>query len=525
LQVLEYVPEIAYFGLEINQYSMKLFDQSMLPARENRNSPLHVVKKDQDNRLWQQYIKHHLLNASKGIQSARKTISRIATNIKSLGVTESMGEYEVRKLNKFNLLNFYQLVTGILIPLTGLFDKVKIPASEWLLISLPACVSLLVLILNAYRKSEHAVILYFMLYPIVTSVVYFGGINMGPELFYILYGILSVFFLQEFSHVLFSVSFSMISYFILAVVWKAFKYQLETSTPILFLTNQGLAIIFIFYGLILIKKENSGYQQSMLTKNDDLNRKNIEIEQQKEVIGEKADLLKLQTDELTRLNTLKNKLFSVIAHDLKSPMYALQNIFSNIHQNNLPPEEIKMLVPDVLNDLTYTTCLMENLLQWAKSQMRPEAIDPETLMLSSIVDELLPVYYSQAGTKKIVIKSEIPETATVKADKGMISLVLRNLLSNAIKFTKNEGTISIGATQENGRMKIFVKDSGVGIGAGDMEKINRNNYYSTNGTASETGTGLGLMLCKDFLARNGSRLQVESMPGKGSTFSFELDRE
>lgn len=504
---------------------MKLFQQSTLHAQERVTSPSQAAGKDQDNGFGQQFIKHHLLKTSGAILSARKTISRIAHKIKSLGVTESMGEYEVRKLNVFNLLNFYQLVTGILIPLTGLFDKVKIPASEWFLISIPACVSLLVLILNAYRKSEYAVIFYFLLYPIVTSVVYFGGINMGPELFYILYGILSVFFLQEFSHVLFSVSFSMISYFILAVVWKAFKYQLETSTPVLFLTNQALAIIFIFYGLILIKKENSGYQQSMLTKNEDLNRKNTEIELQKKEIGEKADLLKVQTDELTRLNNLKNKLFSVIAHDLKSPMYALQNIFSNIHQNNLPPEEIKTLVPDVLNDLTYTTCLMENLLQWAKSQMRPESIAPEILGLASVVEEILPVYYSQAGTKKILIKTEIPEAATVKGDKGMISLVLRNLLSNAIKFTKDGGNIIVGAEEEDGRMKIYVKDSGVGIAADNMEKINRNNYYSTNGTASETGTGLGLMLCKDFLARNGSKLQVESMPGKGSTFSFALDKE
>src|SRR4029077_17944363 len=138
------------------------------------------------------------------------------------------------------------------------------------------------------------------------------------------------------------------------------RYQLETANSFFYFFNQLLSIVFIFYGLFLIKRENTDYQFSIL--------------RQKEKIAENGKLLERQTEELTELNALKNKLFSVISHDLKAPMYALRNLFRNIQQYKLPAKEIKMIIPDVVNDLNYTTGLMENLLQWAKSQMQADSI-------------------------------------------------------------------------------------------------------------------------------------------------------
>jgi signal transduction histidine kinase len=286
-----------------------------------------------------------------------------------------------------------------------------------------------------------------------------------------------------------------------------------------------LAILFIFYGLYLIKKENSGYQSGILEKSEDLLEKNEEIQAQKDIIEEKATLLAAQKEELVELNSLKNKLFSVIAHDLKSPMYALRNLFHNVQQHNVPEQDVREIVPLVVNDLNYTIGLMENLLQWAKTQMSADTVNTQKVDVSGLIQEVMKLLRLQADAKQIYVEQKIDLPVFVSADKDMINLVLRNLLSNAIKFTAPRGQISLGINEHSSFVEIYVQDSGTGITSEELEKIKSNNYYSTNGTASESGTGLGLMLCKDFLARHGGQMYIESQPGKGSTFSFTLPRQ
>lgn len=428
--------------------------------------------------------------------------------IKSLGVTPVMDDYEKRKLRIFNQLNFFQLVTGFLIPVLGLIQNHKLPTLVWLVASIPAFVSILVLWLNARRYHFPALLAYFVLYPFATSIVYFSGINIGVELSFILYGILSVFFLQEIDQMLFSVGLSMVSYFVLAVICKNYTYQLSTANILFYLFNQVLAIVFIFYGLFLIKRENTGYQHSIL--------------QQKEAIAANERLLQHQTEELTELNAVKNKLFSIIAHDLKSPIYALRNLFRNMQEQDLPAEEIKELVPEVVTELTYTSSLMENLLLWARSQMQEDAVKPQPIDISGLIKEVAGLLQLQAKAKQIKIILQTDDSCCVFADKDMINLVLRNLLSNAIKYTPNKGTITINVQKAATGVEVAVKDTGKGMDQAAIEKISRNNYYTTKGTAGESGTGLGLMLCKEFLSRNGSSLHIQSEPGKGSTLSFTL---
>jgi signal transduction histidine kinase len=289
-----------------------------------------------------------------------------------------------------------------------------------------------------------------------------------------------------------------------------------------FLFNQALAIAFIFYGLFLIKKENNGYQHSILNKNEALSERNKKINGQKKEIADKAKLLKIQTEELTELNSLKNKLFSVISHDLKSPMYALRKVFQNVQQHDLSAKEIRELIPHVNNDLDYTISLMENLLQWSKSQMEAHVIGSSKVNISLLITEVLQLLQLQAEAKKIYIKTKNNVPVYVLADKEMISLVLRNLISNAIKFSPQQGIISIGINKQHSFVEVYVQDNGIGISTEALKKINENNYYTTKGTAAESGTGLGLMLCKEFLVKNGGQMFIESKEGKGSTVSFTL---
>jgi two-component system, sensor histidine kinase and response regulator len=435
--------------------------------------------------------------------------------IKSIGFTRTMDELERGKLSVFNQLNFFQFITGIIVPLICFFGNYKFPIGSFFVASLPAWVSLVVLYLNFYIRFEAGMITYFILYPLVTSIVYMSGMNLGVELYFILNGILAVFFLPLISQMLFSVGLSMVSYFVLVVINKEYNYQLHTSNFFLYLFNQITAIIFIFYALFLIKRENNLYQFGILATNKALQETNDKIEKQKAEIEQKAI-------ELSELNLLKNKLFSVISHDLKTPMYALRNLFRGMQQQGMSGEEIKAIIPDVVNDLNYTTGLMENLLHWVKNQMNSANITPVELDMEEIIEDAIRVHKLQAVTKKISIKRETGGSVIVFADMDMVKLVIRNLLSNAIKFTPEKGKIIINLKKESSFCRISIIDNGVGMDAEAIMRIQENNYYTTNGTAKESGTGLGIMLSKDFLAKNGGELLIESEQGKGSVFSFTL---
>jgi len=464
----------------------------------------------------------HRLNQAQLLEGVRHKIAQFLDRVWNIGYSITLDDYEKRKLGIFNQLNFFQIITGILVPIIAFLTSKKFPLHDWYIAILPSCISIVVLVLNYLRKYHAALLCYFIFYPVFTCFIYISGLNLGIELSFVLYGILAVFFLQDLGYMLFVISFSMVSYFMLSVTWKDYRYQLETYNYTCYLINHAVSIVYIFYGLYLIKQESTGYQFKMLVKNRELYKKNLEIEDQKKEIFEKAKLLEQQAFALNEHNKVKDKLFSIISHDLKSPMYALQNVFSNAQKFDLPAEEIKEMLPDVVNDLNYTTALMENLLQWAKWQMQSNSIYPETIDINRLVNEAVQVLHLQAETKKIKIKTKADLLVSAWADRNMISLVLRNLLSNAVKFTPERGCIEIGVNESSSCVEIYVQDSGTGINKEEIAKIYSEGFYTTNGTNDERGTGLGLMLCKEFLEKNDGHLIIESEPGSGSTFSFTL---
>jgi signal transduction histidine kinase len=309
---------------------------------------------------------------------------------------------------------------------------------------------------------------------------------------------------------LFSIGFSMVSYFVLTVVLDKYPYQLEEINYVAYLVNQALAIVYIFYGLFLIKTENQNYNRALHETNDEITRQ--------------SQLLKEQAEQLDQLNTMQTKLFSVISHDLKAPMYALRNLFAAMELQKMPAKDIKAFIPDVQKDLNYTVGLMENLLNWAKSQMKSHHVHAQALDVDSLLTEVSRVLNLQADAKNIKIVNTTEHPVLISADRDMISLVIRNLLSNAIKFSPPGSTITIGASEMSSYADIYIQDTGKGIGADELKKINSQEFFTTNGTAHEQGTGLGLMLCREFLSKNGGKLRIESETGKGSRFSFTLPK-
>ena len=458
------------------------------------------------------------------MNKATKSFFRLRGYVWNIGYRPSLGGYEKRKLGIFNVMNFLALAAGILIPLLGLFDRNHFPRIVWMAAGTPALISFFVLLANHYERYEFGRLLYFTLYPLVTTLSYALGVDAGLGFFFVLYGVLSVFFLQSIYNIVFSFTLSMSCYFLVALIWKDYAYSLEKHNFYLYVFNHLLAVFFIFFGLLLIKNENTRYQNQTRDKNWQLRRSNLKILRQKADISGKAALLEEQTHQLTELNSLKNKLFSIIAHDLKSPLYALRNLFRNVQLYDLPGDEIKILIPEVVNELTYTTGLMENLLQWAKSQMQAESVKPQLLDIARITREVMQLLRLQAEAKHIYINSKIKQPVFVYADKDMINLVLRNLVSNAIKFTPEAGSIFIEAREMRSHIEVMVQDTGMGIPPEGLQKLMDAVYFTTRGTGGEAGTGLGLMLCREFLSRNGGQMRIESEQGKGSTITFTLPK-
>lgn len=448
----------------------------------------------------------------------------IYKRIKRFGHTPGMDPYEKQKLSIFNQINLFGFLTGIGIPLAAYFGEGYLPPLAWVVAISPSLISFFVLLCNYRRKYELAMMIYFVLYPLDTAMVYGGSIDAGIELFFVLYAILSVFYMKRISYMILSFLLSFGCYFIVFVFYRDYQYKLEQINFVYYLLNQAIAAAFIFMSMYLIKKENTLYQQKILAQNNALSEQYTANEKHKLELAEKAQVLQKTTEQLSELNMLKNKLFSVISHDLKTPIYSLRNLFQNVSRYNVPAEEIKVLIPDIVKDLDYAAGLMENLLQWAKSQMQGGTVNPQLVDVSLLIKETSQLLRLQAENKRVHVNFKQENPVYIFADKDMINLVLRNLLSNAIKFTPAEGEVSLVARETEELVEVCVQDTGTGISPENMRKLFGDDFFTTKGTANETGTGLGLVLCREFLHKNGGEISVESEQGKGSRFKFTLPR-
>jgi signal transduction histidine kinase len=232
-----------------------------------------------------------------------------------------------------------------------------------------------------------------------------------------------------------------------------------------------------------------------------------------------------QNLELQDLNATKDKFFSIISHDLKGPLNSLTS-FSGLlinHTDSLSKDEIRMLAKDLDKSVKNLFALLENLLEWSRSQTGKIEFKPETFDITTLLEENKDLLQAQAQSKKIGIVNDVKNKLLIRAHKNSVNTVVRNLISNAIKFTPQGGQISLNVKHTNGDALVSITDTGVGMSAEVMQKLFRiDTKHSTKGTADEKGTGLGLILCKEFIEKNGGRIWVESEIGKGSVFYFTL---
>ena len=232
-----------------------------------------------------------------------------------------------------------------------------------------------------------------------------------------------------------------------------------------------------------------------------------------------------RTKELSEANATKDKFFSLIAHDLKNPFNAILGLFELMLENPESFDEEKRirLFEKIYNSGKQVYRLLENLLTWARAQTDGLRSNPEEFKLGGLINEITILQKQQLANKKIKLKVDVDSHLSVYADRNMMDTVFRNLISNAIKFTQSGGTITISATNKGEQIQIKVSDTGVGISAEKLENLFKaDKKSSTPGTNNETGSGLGLILCKEFVELNEGKIYAESEQRKGSVFTVLL---
>lgn len=290
---------------------------------------------------------------------------------------------------------------------------------------------------------------------------------------------------------------------------------LVNGTFLLF-TTALMSQFYIYYRCTAVFSDFKLHQQ-LNSLNGELWNKNQQIEKQStEIFNKNTDLVKL--------NSLKDRLFIIISHDLRAPLQSLKGVLELINKSaSISPDEFKFLTRGIKVKVDLTYNLMENLLYWTRSQMTGFCTKPLKVGIHEIVTDCVALLDSVAEKKRITLLNESNPDHFVKSDLDMIRLIVRNLLMNAIKFSFEGGNVSIQSKIQNSEVIVSVIDQGIGMSRAESEQLfSKTHTDSKVGTSSEEGTGLGLMLCKEFVEMNNGRIWVNSKPGEGSEFNFSL---
>lgn len=274
----------------------------------------------------------------------------------------------------------------------------------------------------------------------------------------------------------------------------------------------GSAISFVVLAVrarfAFIKKQNKLLEQQVAERT-------AEVTEQKEE-------LEVQAEALAKANLQKSKLFSIIAHDLKSPINSLNGMLVLLDPKILTSNDLEDMKTEMSQRVEGISNAMENLLGWASGQLEGETLHFEKVDPASVISEMLELYSPIAAKKEITLQSKINHTHTVNTDVNLLRGVMRNLTSNAIKFTLPGGIVSLSTEEVNGELIIKVKDSGIGMNPEQVKNLFSLNRRSTTGTGGERGVGLGLQVVGDFIKKMNGRVWVESQPGEGTAFFFAL---
>jgi signal transduction histidine kinase len=247
-------------------------------------------------------------------------------------------------------------------------------------------------------------------------------------------------------------------------------------------------------------------------------------EQKAEIESQNAEL-EAQAEYLRDVNALKDRLLSIIGHDLKTPINQIKGILPILEMGGLTKEDFQYISGGITQNLTHASDLLDNLFRWALSQLGGEMLKAQTFDLKVLIDSNIELYAPIAEKKEILVTNVSLYKMLVWADIDMIDLVIRNLLSNSLKFCLPKSDIMFFVTEQDTHILVCVQDTGIGIAPEILPTLFGEGHESKRGTAGEKGTGLGLTLCRDFVTKNGGNIWVESTVGVGSKFYFTVPKD
>lgn len=390
--------------------------------------------------------------------------------------------------------------------ITSLVLLISFPANFFLGLDIFGYVLLVVLILllilfyysryKSHSKTTFAVYITFMSLVLVVGYLFNCGID-GPVI--LIFGITFI--------VLASIIKSKYLLF-----WMLFK--LAIAYTLLYIEYQNPNIILIHY-----KERSFRFLDTALTLGILLLTIYLTIRYLKMNYRQQQELSLKKNEELLKANAAKNKLFSIISHDLRSPFNALIGLSQMLkeNQNELEETEKKEFVNAIYETSTKTYYLLQNLLEWSLSQTNEIQFQPEDINLNELVNQALAMPLEVAKSKDIAIVATIDKNEIIYADKNMMETVLRNIVSNAIKFTESNGKITLTATNDQKGITIKIADNGIGMSKVTLSTLFDNNM-SQQEVIQDQGMGLGLMLCKDFVERHDGKIWAESTQGQGTNF-------
>lgn len=330
---------------------------------------------------------------------------------------------------------------------------------------------------------------------------------------------------------------------------KAFSYQKKYAELYDTIFNEGRAKIILEYQEKFQAQqkelENKHLREDQLSKDVQIKQKNTLLNQTYVILGAfslvslsvfwgnrrikqknrqltlKTREIQQQKEEVEHINHIKDKLFSVIAHDLRSPFASMKSMMDIYEDGMMSKEEVGYFFKEISKDIGTNNLLLDNLLAWAKSQLHGFKTDPQPICPGRITDEVLYHFNKLFGNKSLNINNYVSYELTAFADYEMTKTIIRNLIGNAIKFTPKKGSITISCTKNDGILTISVQDSGIGIPQDQVDKLFQDNFFTTQGLNKEKGTGLGLQICKEFVEKNNGTIWVKSKP-EGTIFYFTL---
>ena len=289
------------------------------------------------------------------------------------------------------------------------------------------------------------------------------------------------------------------------------------------ITSTLLLLVLVLLFLIYYRyKEKQATNKLLEKQKEEIAQINSELEALNEEVVVQMELTASQNTELEQLNRVKNKFFSIVSHDLRSPLANLKMLFSMYREGQLNETELSNLLSRIEDTIYMTGAFLDNLLEWSKSQLDGIQVKPSNFKINKIIKENLQMMDNSIRMKNLKIENTISDDLEIFADANMIHVVIRNLISNGIKFCNNGDSIFLAAEKSQEKVLFSIKDTGPGISENHLENIFSLEYTVSTGTSGEKGHHIGLILCKDMIEQNKGSIKVESKLGEGTTFYLEL---